>query len=184
MGALKRVASKSFSSEPCLVAAHITFASYKYDGALTELGEEFGVPFETIEVLEVSPFERVFALWVSKGETADKFEWQQRVMTLIGRVNALPAVRNCIIQQDSLYFTNSAGRLLKPSSPSELGKDLHQRMLKHAPESARWEHDMLNTCSRHWIASGAKVENESFDSSCFPAIRQLQCKSTGAAEIV
>lgn len=103
---------KSFTSEPCLVAAHIDFVSYADDEALAELSEEFGVAVNSIEVLEVSPYERVFALWVSRGETADKALWQERIRAVIERMNDLPAVRNCIMQQESLYFINSAGGLL------------------------------------------------------------------------
>ena len=108
MGFLKRALSNSFSWSPVLVAAHVTFTDLAEDAVLLELSQEFGAPKDSIEELEVSRFETVFALWVMPDEQKDG-QRQVRLKDLIQRVESIDGVRTCILQHESIYFVNSAG---------------------------------------------------------------------------
>lgn len=96
-----------------LFAAHITFINYDYDAPLSELSETFDIPKDDIEVLEVSLYERVFALWIYR---PDMYQSHMAIKSLIQRLEGIYGVRKCILQQQSIYFVNSAGTSTKPSS--------------------------------------------------------------------
>ena len=107
--------STRYTSEPSLVAAHVSFVKFDYDSALMEISEVFDVPHDEIEVLEVSAYERIFALWFTRGESAAGHQSPARIKAIIQRIEGLAAVRQCILQQDSIYFVNSAGTSLSPA---------------------------------------------------------------------
>lgn len=120
MAFLRRACSSASSSlltiEPALVAAHVSFTRFAYEDVLQELSEAFRVSKDTLEVFEVSPFERIFALWVSPSGGDDDLE-HARIKALVQRIESIPGVRQCILQQESLFFVNTAGMSF-PSSCS------------------------------------------------------------------
>ena len=117
MGLLKRALSNSFSWDPVLVAAHVTFTDSAEEAVLIELSRAYGVLKDSIEELEVSPFESVFALWVPVDEQKEGAS-QIRIKDLIQRIECISGVRTCILQYESIYFVNSAGTFPSPATPA------------------------------------------------------------------
>lgn len=132
MGFLKRALSNSFSWSPVLVAAHVTFTDSAEDAVLVELSCEFGAPKDSIEELEVSPFETVFALWVVADEQKDGHR-QLRIKDLIQRIESINGVRTCILQHEAIYFVNSAGMRLDLLRPLPTLPRPHIHTRGHAP---------------------------------------------------